>query len=73
VPLRLPGREAEADLEAERRLLYVGLTRARRRSLSGQTGDRAPCPFPRGVPPPLLEDAVPAARAPRGRQLSLGF
>jgi superfamily I DNA/RNA helicase len=78
LPLRFPGREV--DLEEERRLLYVGMTRARRRlvltaarqrTLFGRTVESAPCPFLAHLPPELLEDVVAARRRPKARQLSL--
>jgi len=80
LPLELPGRPP-ADLEEERRLLYVGMTRARRRlvltearkrTVRGSTVERAPCRFLEGLPAewvaaPRILEARP--RAPR--QLSL--
>ncbi len=79
LPLRLPWLPP-ADLEEERRLLYVGMTRAkqrlvlvsaRRRSLLGRTVDGRACPFLDDLPPGLLLDQHAAARRRRPRQLSL--
>jgi len=85
LPLRLPGpqagRPARTDLAEERRLLFVGMTRARSRLLisyattrtrHGATADAGASPFLRAVSPALLE--VPAPRRPRRpaqRQLRL--
>jgi DNA helicase-2/ATP-dependent DNA helicase PcrA len=79
LPLRLPGL-ASADLEEERRLLYVGMTRAkkrlvltsaRRRSLFGQTMENAPCPFLEGLPKDALAEAAPRSPRKRKSQLTL--
>jgi DNA helicase II / ATP-dependent DNA helicase PcrA len=80
LPLVLPGREA--DLDEERRLLYVGMTRARqrlvltaarRRTLHGRTLETRPCPFLAHLPPELLIDLTTADRRKRARQLTLGL
>ena len=79
LPLRLPWL-VPADLDEERRLLYVGMTRAkqrlvlvaaRRRNLLGRTVENRACPFLDGLPPGLLCDEHAAARRRRPRQLSL--
>jgi len=83
LPLQQPGHPPAdlADLEEERRLLYVGMTRARsrlvltearRRLVRGRVVDREPCRFLEGLPakwvaaPRILE-----ARKRLPRQLSL--
>jgi DNA helicase-2/ATP-dependent DNA helicase PcrA len=62
LPLRLPWLPP-ADLEEERRLLYVGMTRAQqrlilnaaqRRNLAGRTVENRPCPFLDDMPADLL-------------------
>ena len=79
LPLRLPWLPP-ADVDEERRLFYVGMTRAkrrlilvaaRRRNLLGRTVENRSCPFLDGVPPGLLVDQHVAARARRPRQLPL--
>jgi DNA helicase II / ATP-dependent DNA helicase PcrA len=79
VPLRLPWLP-EADVEEERRLLYVGMTRAKRRlvltaarkrNLIGRTVENRPCPFLDGLPAGLLVEKVVAAAPRKPRQLSL--
>ena len=79
LPLRLPWLPA-ADLEEERRLLYVGMTRAKqrlvlvaahRRTLLGRTVDNRACPFLDALPPGLLVDKRTPAPPRRPRQLSL--
>ncbi len=74
LPLVLPGKPV--DLEEERRLLYVGMTRARRRlvltrathrTLFGSTRQPAPSPFVADVPPQLIAVSRPA-RPSRPRQ-----
>jgi DNA helicase-2/ATP-dependent DNA helicase PcrA len=78
LPLTLPGRDV--DLEEERRLLYVGMTRARqrlvltaarRRTLYGRTIETRPCPFLTHLPRHLLVDLALTPRRPRARQLAL--
>ncbi len=81
VPLRLPGAEvAQEDLEEERRILYVGMTRAKRRlvlmsaarrSLFGRTLEHGPCPFLAAVPSQWLVRSRAPARRRRPRQMSL--
>jgi DNA helicase-2/ATP-dependent DNA helicase PcrA len=79
LPLRLPGL-GEPDIEEERRLLYVGMTRARhtllltsarRRTLFGRTVENGPCPFLAGLPAGVIVDASFQAPRRRGRQLDL--
>jgi DNA helicase-2/ATP-dependent DNA helicase PcrA len=79
VPLRLPWL-APADADEERRLLYVGMTRAKRRlvliaarkrNLLGRALENRPCPFLDGLPPSLLVDRHQAGRARKPRQLAL--
>ena len=79
VPLRLPWLPA-ADVDEERRLLYVGMTRARqrlvltaarRRNLLGRAVENRPCPFLAGLPAGLLTDQQTGTRPRRPRQLSL--
>jgi superfamily I DNA/RNA helicase len=79
LPLRLPWLPP-ADVDEERRLFYVGMTRAkhrlilvaaRRRNILGRTVENRSCPFLDGVPPGLLVDQHVAARPRRPRQLSL--
>jgi len=79
LPLRFPGME-RLDREEERRLLYVGMTRARarlvltsarRRTLFGRTVDAEPCPFLLGAPAELFVDTRSAARPRRAQQLPL--
>ena len=80
LPLVLPGREA--DLDEERRLLYVGMTRARqrlvltaarRRTIHGRTMETRPCPFLSHLPPTLLVELATPTRRKRARQLTLGW
>ncbi|MBN2577254.1 MAG: UvrD-helicase domain-containing protein [Deltaproteobacteria bacterium] len=79
LPLRLPWLPP-ADVEEERRLLYVGMTRAKRRlvllaarkrRLLGRALENRPCPFLDDLPTGLLVDRRDATRARRPRQLSL--
>ena len=73
LPLVLPGKPV--DREEERRLLYVGMTRARgrllltraaRRTLFGSAAQPAQCPFLADLPPQLVAMCRPA-RPPRPR------
>jgi superfamily I DNA/RNA helicase len=69
LPLAMPGKPV--DLEEERRLFYVGMTRARgrliltrsaRRSLFGRTADAPPSRFLADLPPDLVTGARMASR-----------
>src|SRR5690606_8384734 len=81
LPYRRPGAApADVDAEEERRLLYVGmtrasrllyLTRARRRVLYGETRTPAASPFLDGVPAELLRRVRSAAEPRRELQLAL--
>ena len=82
LPLRLPGAApADGDLAEERRLLFVGMTRARRhlfltcaatRRRHGATLPGGPSPFLASISPALLDRAAPARpRRPAARQLKL--
>ncbi len=79
VPLRLPWLPP-ADVEEERRLLYVGMTRAQqrliltaanRRTLAGRTVENRTCPFLDNLPADLLATSRSAPRRRKARQLSL--
>jgi superfamily I DNA/RNA helicase len=79
LPLRLPWLPP-ADQEEERRLLYVGMTRAQqrliltaaaRRTLAGRTVENRPCPFLDDLPPDMLATSRAAPRRRKARQLSL--
>src|SRR5262249_867994 len=79
VPFRSPGR-AKVDAEEERRLLYVGMTRARRkliltlateRTRHGRVSQNGPCPFLSGVSPELFQEMKAPHRKRGARQLSL--
>ncbi|MCB2186527.1 MAG: UvrD-helicase domain-containing protein [Deltaproteobacteria bacterium] len=79
LPYRPPGREP-AELGEERRLVYVGLTRARerlflsrarQRTLFGQTKRPEASPFWNELPRDQLTAAPDTATAPRARQLAL--
>jgi len=78
LPLRLPWLPP-ADREEERRLLYVGMTRAQqrliltaahRRSLAGRTVENRPCPFLDDMPP-ICSPLALGPRRRKARQLSL--
>lgn len=84
LPLRLPGLRApdfETDFEEERRLLYVGMTRAkerlvlttaRRRFLFGQTLENPLSPFLAGLPRDVIAPASgPPSPKKRAKQLGL--
>jgi superfamily I DNA/RNA helicase len=81
LPLWLPGRDRGPDLAEERRLLFVGMTRARthlyltwaaHRRRHGAAGDTGPSPFLKSIDPALLDRPRPAApRKPPPRQLRL--
>ena len=79
VPLRLPWLPA-ADLAEERRLLYVGMTRAKqqlvlvaaqKRNLLGRSVESRACPFLDDLAPGLLVDRQATMRPRKARQLSL--
>jgi superfamily I DNA/RNA helicase len=79
LPLRLPWL-APADVDEERRLLYVGMTRAkqrlvliaaRKRILLGRALESRTCPFLDDLPPGLLVDRQRGSRPRKPRQLSL--
>jgi DNA helicase II / ATP-dependent DNA helicase PcrA len=84
LPLRFGGDEDEAALIEERRLFYVGMTRARERLFftwarerrrGGEVARTELSPFVRAIPAPLLERAEPllarAKLSPARRQLKL--
>jgi uncharacterized protein (TIGR00375 family) len=81
LPLWLPGADRKADQAEERRLLFVGMTRARthlfltwaaRRRRHDGTGDTGPSPFLTSIDPALLDRSrPPAPRPPAPRQLRL--
>jgi superfamily I DNA/RNA helicase len=79
LPLCLPWLPP-ADQEEERRLLYVGMTRAQqrliltaaqRRTLAGRTVENRPCPFLDDLPPDLLATSRVAPSRRKARQLLL--
>jgi DNA helicase II / ATP-dependent DNA helicase PcrA len=78
LPLELPG--LPTDFEEERRLLYVGMTRARARLVLGQARSRTlfgrkmtnePCPFVSTLSGDLMEEVHLRQRRRLARQLSL--
>ena len=79
LPLRLPGL-SPGDFEGERRLFYVGMTRAkkrlvllsaRRRTLFGRTMENGKCPFLEGLPKGVfLESGGPPWKR-RAKQMPL--
>jgi superfamily I DNA/RNA helicase len=81
LPLWLPGGKAGTDEAEERRLLFVGMTRARThlflswavtRRRRGATGDTGPSPFLRAIDPALLDRSRAATpRPPAPKQLRL--
>jgi superfamily I DNA/RNA helicase len=79
LPLRLPWLPP-ADQGEERRLLYVGMTRAQqrliltaaaRRTLGGRTVENRSCPFLDDLPAVLLTTSRTTPRRRKARQLSL--
>jgi superfamily I DNA/RNA helicase len=79
LPLRLPWL-SPADVDEERRLLYVGMTRAKQRlvlvaacqrKLLGRAVENRACPFLDDLPAEVLSDEHVAAHRRRPRQLSL--
>ncbi|MEM7199059.1 MAG: UvrD-helicase domain-containing protein [Planctomycetota bacterium] len=75
LPLRFGGEVAGDELDEERRLFYVGATRAQRRlylswarqrRVRGRLDDRQPSPFLADVDPGLLRSRGGATEAPRG-------
>ena len=82
LPYARPGEEP--DLDEERRLLYVGMTRAKKvlyitsaraRTLFGKSGKRLPSPFIREIEEKLMENltAKRRKRGPSSTQLEFGF
>jgi DNA helicase-2/ATP-dependent DNA helicase PcrA len=82
IPLRFPGREDETNVEKERRLFYVGMTRARERLFLTHARERTRrgkvvkgvvSPFVREIEERLLERTEAPRRAPdpAKRQLTL--
>ena len=81
LPLWLPGADRGPDPAEERRLLFVGMTRARshlllscaaRRGRPGGPAEAGPSPFLAAIDPALLDRAAPPRpRRPADRQLRL--
>src|SRR6201996_2943213 len=71
LPLRWPGDEPSADTSEERRLLFVGMTRARSRLLLSYAAPRGPSPFLSAIDPALLSRTQVAKRPAPDRQLRL--
>jgi len=73
LPLRLPGSGPLTPAEAaeERRLLFVGMTRARSRLLLSYAAPRGPSPFLSAIDPALLSRTQVAKRPAPDRQLRL--
>ncbi|MBV9794958.1 MAG: UvrD-helicase domain-containing protein [Actinobacteria bacterium] len=71
LPLRWPGDAPDADTSEERRLLFVGMTRARSRLLLSYAAPRGPSPFLAAIEPALLTRAEVAKRRAPDRQLRL--
>ncbi len=67
LPLRLP----DSDEAEERRLFFVGMTRARRHLFLSGSRWREPSPFLRALPEELTTRAAGVRRRPRDRQLRL--
>lgn len=79
LPLKLPGL-TPGDLDGERRLFYVGMTRAkkrlvllsaRRRTLFGRTMENGQCPFLEGLPKDALVESEAPAFKRRVKQMAL--
>ena len=66
MPMDMPGRNG--DPEEERRLFYVGMTRARDELII--IGWATPSPFLKALPPKLVKTGRTAAKQVWGRQLS---
>lgn len=71
----------EAEMEEERRLMYVGLTRAEKhlyltnaqmRTLFGRTNMNPPSRFVKEIPEDLLEGITPQARRSTGSSKNIG-
>jgi DNA helicase-2/ATP-dependent DNA helicase PcrA len=71
LPLRWPGDDPSADTSEERRLLFVGMTRARSRLLLSYAAPRGASPFLSAIDPALLSRAEAAKRPAPDRQLRL--
>ncbi|MEV5746283.1 UvrD-helicase domain-containing protein [Actinoallomurus sp. NPDC052308] len=67
LPLRLP----DSDEAEERRLFFVGMTRARTHLFLSSTRRREPSPFLRAIPAELVTRPEAARRRPKDRQLRL--
>jgi DNA helicase-2/ATP-dependent DNA helicase PcrA len=67
LPLRLP----DSDEAEERRLFFVGMTRAQTHLFLSSTRRREPSPFLRSIPAELVTRPEAARRRPRDRQLRL--
>jgi uncharacterized protein (TIGR00375 family) len=67
LPMRLPG----ADEAEERRLFFVGMTRARTYLYLSGSRRREPSPFLRTIPREFVTRPEPVRRRPRDRQLRL--
>jgi DNA helicase II / ATP-dependent DNA helicase PcrA len=66
LPLRWSRREADAEAEGEeRRLFFVGMTRATTRLVLTSSGRRPPSPFLADIDPALVERRTDATRPPR--------
>ena len=81
LPLHRPGKEIE-DKEEERRLLYVGMTRARRqlfltwskrRTIYGRTQTQHISPFVAAIDPSLIQTIVSKSMAPKTLQEQLSL
>ena len=80
LPLWLPGAGHRVDPAEERRLLFVGMTRARahlliscaaRRARHGRTAETGASPFLSAIGAGLLDPSAPRARRPADRPLRL--